>query len=252
MNNPQEEHVPGKENRIWRGDLIFATTLFLTAAVALTNILPRTGILAGQYDWGTALFFLLFGVFTITMGYARPGLGHISFDRVAQISSVLVLGPVDAAWINGLASLIYPSHRIWKGVPLRDVVVASLHNSGMTTLVILACGSLYVYLGGPIPLFGLDLRTGGLLLLLMLSMQGMNDALMATMVFPAKKGPIDDSQYILGRSRTFFGAFGNSRRHRIRQIGVTDFCAAPFLNELRHDGLETICRNADEARSSGR
>jgi len=184
---PENESVAGK--RIWRGDLIFATTLFLTATVALANVLPRTGILVGQYGWGTALFFLSFGVFTITMGFARPGFGHVSFDRVAQISSVLVLGPVDAAWINGLASLVYPVHRLWKGVPVRDVVLASLHNAGMTTLVILACGSLYVFLGGPIPLIGLDLRIGGLLLLLMLSMQGMNDALMTALMFLRKQDP---------------------------------------------------------------
>jgi diguanylate cyclase (GGDEF)-like protein len=183
----KNDAAPG--NRIWSGDLIFATTLFVSAIVALANILPGTGVLASSYSWGTAMFFLLFGIFTITMGYARPGFGHVSFDRVAQISSVLVLGPVDAAWINGLASFIYPAHRVWKGVPLREVVVAALHNSGMTTWVILACGSLFVYLDGPIPLSSLDLRTGGLLLLLMLSIQGMNDALMAVMMYIRKTDP---------------------------------------------------------------
>jgi diguanylate cyclase (GGDEF)-like protein len=189
MSNPSTKEEPVRDSRIWGGDLIFALTLFLAAVAALTNVIPRTGVLAGDYSWGTALFFLLFGIFTITMGYARPGFGHVSFDRVAQISSVLVLGPVDAAWINGLASLIYPAHRVWKGVPMRDVVVASLHNAGMTALIILTCGSLYAYLGGAIPLMRLDLQTGGLLLLLMLSIQMTNDALMATMMLIRKKDP---------------------------------------------------------------
>ncbi|MDH3988224.1 MAG: GGDEF domain-containing protein, partial [Gammaproteobacteria bacterium] len=143
----------------------------------------KAGILSGNYSWDTALFFLLFGIFTITMGYARPGFGHVSFDRVAQVSSILVLGPVDAAWINGLASAIYPLHRVWRGVPAYEVVTASMHNAGMMMLIILSCGSLYVYLGGPVPLIELDLRVGGLLLLLMLSMQGLNDAVMAGMMF---------------------------------------------------------------------
>jgi diguanylate cyclase (GGDEF)-like protein len=176
-------------DHIWRPDLIFALMLFVAGALALYFTIPQDGILAGPYSWGTALFFLLFGIFTITMGYPRPGFGHVSFDRVAQISSILVLGPVDAAWINGLASLIYPLHRVWKGVPGRDIVVASLHNSGMMVTVILACGSLFVYLGGGITPGGLDIRTGGLLLLLMLSMQGMNDGLMATMMYLRKKDP---------------------------------------------------------------
>lgn len=177
------------DKRIWSGDFVFALTLFVAGVVALYFVVPDQGILAGQYRWETALFFLIFGIFTITMGYARPGFGHISFDRVAQVSSILVLGPIDAAWINGLASLIYPAHRVWKGVPLREVLLASLNNSGMIILVILTCGSLFVYLGGPIPLFTLDLRIGGLLLLLMLSMQGMNDALMAALMYLRKKDP---------------------------------------------------------------
>jgi diguanylate cyclase (GGDEF)-like protein len=189
MDNPVIDHEPEADNRVWRADFVFALTLFVAGVVALYFTVPNEGILAGRYSWGTALFFLIFGIFTITMGYARRGFGHVSFDRVAQISSILVLGPFDAAWISGLASLIYPAHRVWKGVALREVLVASLHNSGMMILVMLACGSLYAYLGGPIPLFTLDLRVGGLLLLLMLSMQGMNDGLMATMMYLRKKDP---------------------------------------------------------------
>jgi len=189
MDNKVTELHPAPESTIWGRDLSFALTLFAAGIVALYVVVPAGGVLAGQYSWGTALFFLIFGIFTITMGYARSGFGHVSFDRVAQISSILVLGPVDAAWINGLASLIYPLHRVWKGVALREVVVASLHNCGMMITVILACGSLFAFLGGPIPLLILDLRTGGLLLLLLLSMQGMNDALMAVMMYLRKNDP---------------------------------------------------------------
>lgn len=167
----------------WRGDFFYATGLFVAGIAAIIAVVPKAGILSGNYSWDTALFFLLFGIFTITMGYARPGFGHVSFDRVAQVSSILVLGPVDAAWINGLASAIYPLHRVWRGVPVYEVVTASMHNAGMMMLIILSCGSLYVYLGGPVPLIELDLRVGGLLLLLMLSMQGLNDAVMAGMMF---------------------------------------------------------------------
>ena len=82
----------------------------------------------------------------------HPKFGYVSFDRVAQVSSILVLGPVDAAWISGLASLVYPWHRLRKGVPLRSVVSAALTNSGLMTLMVLAGGLLYVTLGGPSPL----------------------------------------------------------------------------------------------------
>lgn len=165
-----------------RPDLLFAAVMFGSAVAALTWVAGFRDPMSQNYSWGTALFFLVYGVFTITMGYARPGFGHVSFDRVAQVASILVLGPVDAALINGLASLIYPWHRLRNGIPFVTVLTAALHNSGMITLVILICGSLYAYLGGPIPLAYLDLTAAGLLLLLMLSMQLLNDLSMMAII----------------------------------------------------------------------
>jgi diguanylate cyclase (GGDEF)-like protein len=172
-----------------RGDFLFAALLFVSGAAALAAVLPRTGVLAGPYGWPTATFFIAFGLFTITMGFPRTGFGHVSFDRVAQIASILVLGPVDAAWINGLTSFLYPLHRLWRGVEPVEVAMASMHNAGMMTLVVLGCGSLYVYLGGAVPLTVLEPRVGGLLLLLMLSIQGMNDGIMAIMMYLRRKDP---------------------------------------------------------------
>jgi diguanylate cyclase (GGDEF)-like protein len=189
MSKELQEKSGHRSTRSWPPELVFAVLLMLAGMAALAYAAQFFGVLAGRYSWGTALFFLLFGLFTILMGYARPGYGHISFDRVAQVSSVLVLGPLDAAWIGGLASLIYPWHRIWNGVPVAEVVTASIHNAGMMTLVILLCGSLYVYLGGPVPLVSLDLTTAGMLLLLMLSMQIMNDGIMACRMYLMKADP---------------------------------------------------------------
>ncbi len=159
----------------WQPDLVYAVGLFLTAVLAVAYGAHRSGVLSGDYGWGTALFFVLYGVFTITMGFPHPGFGHVSFDRVAQVAGILVLGPVDAAWISGLASLLYPWKRLREGVPRRTVLIASLHNAGLMSLVVLSCGALYVYLGGPVPLAGFDAKTAGLLLLLMLSVQLTND-----------------------------------------------------------------------------
>ncbi len=160
---------------LWRPDFIYSIVLFLVAVIAIAYTSQTQGILLGDYGFTTAAFFVVFGLFTITTGFPHPGFGHVSFDRVAQVASILVLGPIDAAWINGLASFIYPWHRLRDGTDLRSVITAACNNAGLMSLVILLCGSLYEYLGGPIPLLSLDLRTGGLLLLLMLSMQLMND-----------------------------------------------------------------------------
>lgn len=189
MDNDQSDNLLSENKPLSRVVIFYAAMLFVAGAVSLYIAISIYGALNGEYGWDSAFLFLIFAIFTITMGYAWPGSGHVSFDRVAQISSILVLGPVDAAWINGLASLIYPWHRFWKGVPLRDVITASMYNAGMVVIVILSCGMLYVYLGGPIPLATLDIRIGGLLLLLMLSTQGLNDSLMALMIGLSGRNP---------------------------------------------------------------
>jgi len=178
-----DEAAKPKRQGWWRPDLLYSLALFLLAVLAIGYAVHTVGTLSGDYHWGTAAFFLGFGLFTIATGFPHPGFGHVSSDRVAQVASILVLGPVDAAWINGLASFIYPWHRMLRGTPGRAVLTAALNNSGLMSLVILSCGSLYQYLGGPVPLHALDLRTAGLLLLLMLSMQFLNDLGMMVMFY---------------------------------------------------------------------
>ncbi len=166
-----------------RPDFFWSLVLFLFALATILVLGARQGFMSGPEGMDTALFFVLFGLFTITLGFPHPSFGHVSFDRVAQVASLLLLGPLDAAWINGLASLLWPWHRLLKGVPLNAVITASLHNAGLMSLVILACGTLYTQLGGPIPLAELDGAAAGLLLLLLLSMQLANDAGMLLLIY---------------------------------------------------------------------
>ena len=148
------ESPPAATSDRWnRAERAYAIALFALAAAALGFVLTRGDAL--PYDApaiAPALFFLAYGLLAISIGYEHPNLGYYSFDRVAQVASILVLGPVYAALINGLASFIYPWHRLWKGVPLRNVLYAALTNSGLMTLIVLIAGSAYVALGGPIPL----------------------------------------------------------------------------------------------------
>ena len=178
------------ETRPGRPDFIYAVLLLVAAGVAIAVAAPDAGLLAGEHGWATALFFLVFGLFTIATGFPHPVFGHVSFDRVAQVASILVLGPVDAAWINGLASLIYPWQRLRQGVPLPSVVMASMHNAGLMALVILGCGLAYQSLGGPIPLAALDLRIGALLLLLIVGMQIANDVGMMVTLYLRNSDPL--------------------------------------------------------------
>jgi len=156
------------------GELRYGLVLFAAALVALAVVLPASQLGAG--DWPLALFFLVFGLFTISIGYDQPAFGYVSFDRIAQVLSVLVLGPVDAAWVSGLASLIYPWHRLRRGVPLRAVIYASVTNAGLMTLMVLAGGLVYVAVGGPVPLAELQLASFAAVLLMLVVMQVLNEA----------------------------------------------------------------------------
>jgi diguanylate cyclase (GGDEF)-like protein len=157
-----------------RPEFVYSLALFLTSLGTLVFVLQRAQPIP-DLDPGTALFFLLFGLFTINMGYHDPHLGYVSFDRVAQVSSLLVLGPLHAAWINGLASLLFPWQRLREGAPLRQVITASLNNAGLMTLMILACGTVYFALGGSIRVARLDAPAAVLLALLIVTMQIANE-----------------------------------------------------------------------------
>ena len=164
-NNPQPWSRPS--------ELLYGAVLFGGTLVALTFAWPGSSVEA--HDWHTVLFVLAFGLFTVSIGYEHPHLGYVSFDRVAQVSSILVLGPVDAAWINGLASLIYPWHRLRRGVPLRAVINASLMNAGLMSLMILSAGLLYQSIGGPVPLDAIDPASFAAVLVLLVVMQLINE-----------------------------------------------------------------------------
>ena len=164
-NNPQPWSRPS--------ELLYGVALSACALVALWFAWPGSSVEA--HDWHTVLFVLAFGLFTVSIGYEHPHLGYVSFDRVAQVSSILVLGPVDAAWINGIASLIYPWHRLRRGVPLRAVINASLMNAGLMSLMILAAGLLYQSLGGPVPLEEIEPASFAAVLVLLVAMQLINE-----------------------------------------------------------------------------
>ena len=158
-----------------RPEFVYSAALFVLAGVALNFAFDRTGWLTADHRPGAALFFFFYGLLTITTGYHHPRVGHVSFDRVSQVASILVLGPVDAAVINGLASLVYPWHRLWRGHSVGRVLTASLNNAGLMTLMILGAGLLYQGLGGQIPLLTLDWTAAALLPLLILGMQLVNE-----------------------------------------------------------------------------
>lgn len=173
--------APPRSGWFGHADFLYAMCLFAAGAAVLVTagITGDDAWLPDASPW-LPVFFLAYGLFTIQIGYTHPRVGYVSFDRVAQVASILVLGPIAAAWINGLASLLWPLQRLREGKPLREVIAASLHNAGLMTLMIVGCGRLYVLLAGPVPLSQLDAGTFVAVMVLILSMQFVNELLMTT------------------------------------------------------------------------
>lgn len=124
--------------------------------------------------------FILLTVFIISGGFSGPFVGHTSLDRVAQVASVLIFGAITGALINAIASFIWPFvDRKHNRGNLTFLVTRGLHSSGMSSFMVLAAGLAYENLGGPVPLTGLDARTIGLIAVMALLMQLINEAFMS-------------------------------------------------------------------------
>jgi diguanylate cyclase (GGDEF)-like protein len=161
---------------------VYSLLLFAGAFVAVSMAVAMHGWLPPGHGSGTAVFFVAFALFTISMGFNHPRVGYVSFDRVAQVASILIVGPVAAAWLNGLASLLYPWHRLRHGRPVQEVLTASLHNSGLMSLMVLGIGLAYQQLGGPVPLSSLGVADLALLLLMLVAMQAVNELAMRVFI----------------------------------------------------------------------
>lgn len=183
MDTTQKFESPAYEFSLLRIDFVYAALLFALAAavlsVAVSNAEPGSILV----DVPLMAFFLVFSLFTISVGFPHPSFGHVSFDRVSQVSAILVLGPLNGSLVIGLSSLLYPWHRLAKGVSRGSVVTAALHNAGMMTLLSFTCGTMYAGMGGQIPLAALNWSDVEYLLVLAISMQVLNDLGMAILYF---------------------------------------------------------------------
>src|SRR6185312_6500857 len=129
--------------------------------------------------------FTLFGIVVVLFGFPAPHVGHVSLDRVVQISSILIFGTLQAAWIAGISSVVWP-FLPWganRSQDMRLTLLRAFHNSGMIIFLILITGGLYQEFGGHVPLMQLDLHDGVLMLLLALFMQVLNTCFVAVIAW---------------------------------------------------------------------
>jgi diguanylate cyclase (GGDEF)-like protein len=151
--------------------------LFYSIVVAAAGLaaLQATGPLreaTGHAPWVFTVF-LAATIFSLALGFQLTA--HSSLDRAAHVSAMLVLGPLPAAWINAIASFIFPLlSRTYNRGDYNFGLARALHNGGMFVFVMLAGGLVYRWAGGSIPLEGLTLRDAWAALLMGLTMQVIN------------------------------------------------------------------------------
>lgn len=158
--------------------------LAYAAALAVVGVLVLLALTQpARPDVGAAVVFALFTaltVFTLSWGFPAPYVGYMSLERVVQVSTVLIFGGVEAAWINAAAQLIWPFlSRRHDGITLQRTVIRALHNAGMVVLMILAGSGVYHGMGGELPLLHLDWSVAADVAAMVVAMQVVNEALMA-------------------------------------------------------------------------
>lgn len=168
-------------------------TLFTASAALLlcvaTVALGQHGDALGMLEPHTSALVISAALFSIVCGFSHPDHGYVSFDRVTQVASILLLGPAPAALLNGLASLLYPLHRVLRGESWRSAVDAAMANAGMMILIILAAGSAYQTAGGDTPIGALSTPAWIPLLVMMMVLHLSNELCMAWFLWLRERKP---------------------------------------------------------------
>ncbi|MGH8399039.1 MAG: sensor domain-containing diguanylate cyclase [Gammaproteobacteria bacterium] len=162
--------------------LVYAGALAAAAVVVLAYLSLNFGVQITSVSAFAG--FILFGVAIKAFGFPAPHIGYVALDRVVQFASILIFGTLQAAWIVGIAALVWPLLP-WGSArtSTRFTLVRALHNSGMMIFVVLITGGLYQFFGGDVPLTRLASRDVLLIIVLALIMQLLNVAFMAVIAW---------------------------------------------------------------------
>jgi diguanylate cyclase (GGDEF)-like protein len=119
-------------------------------------------------------------LFVWQFGLPAPRVGLTSMERLPQIGLLLVLSPPVAATICAVASLLWPLiNRGYSQGSLKVALLRGVHNASMTGLMLLVAGEAYLRAGGEHPLQSLGVDDLLPLIVMAVSAQIVNVALLA-------------------------------------------------------------------------
>jgi diguanylate cyclase (GGDEF)-like protein len=132
---------------------VYAWTLAVIAGGWLFHDLAQ--VAAFPPLWVTALC-CASCLFVFQFGLRAPRIGLISMERVPQVALLLTVDTAVAAAICATASLLWPLlNRRYSQGSWRVGLLRGVHNAGMTALMLMIAGKVYVALGGHHPLHAL-------------------------------------------------------------------------------------------------
>ena len=176
------DHVPP------RGGVPSVIAVVYLAAATTGLILSPAAPITSPAMLGGLLFFTLWMVLLLVLPVPARALwhgghGYTSFDRLALVASILIFGPVPAAWVAGSATFAWTLLADPRKEPLKARLPRTLANTGMFIVATLSAGYAYRALGGHTPLVTFNLVELGRALILVIVLQIVNEVLFLIMMW---------------------------------------------------------------------
>lgn len=159
---------------LWGLTLLIGVLAILCTVFAESLSLPSPAVTAAL-----VAAYLLIWHFSLP----APTVGIISLERLPQIATLLVVGPVESGLINAIAAIIWPfTNRSYSQGSWRIACIRALHNAPMVVAIHLIAGHFYELTGGRYQIQTLQAADLAPIIVLALTMQ-VSNTLMMTLFF---------------------------------------------------------------------
>jgi diguanylate cyclase (GGDEF)-like protein len=169
---------------------LIALLYTLGGIVAVLALLDSGLLPVGQHAWALGLFAAL-QLVLMALGVPATSLGAnirgiVSFDRLVLVATILLFGPVPAAWAAGAVALIYTLARNVQDERWQALLLRAFGNGGMYLLATLAAGYAWLAVGGSAPVDEFGLLNIGRIAILIVTLGVTNEVLYTALTWPAR------------------------------------------------------------------
>ncbi|MDN5864149.1 MAG: sensor domain-containing diguanylate cyclase [Gammaproteobacteria bacterium] len=157
--------------------VLFALGGVFAAVVQYDGALP----LDANHLWILGLFaalqFVLMMLCVPASSLHSKAQGFVSFDRLALTATLLLFGPILAAWSAGVVAFAFTLASNFRRENIRTLVSHALGNGGMYMLACLAAGYTWIAIGGQVPIIEFNDVNLGRIVVLIVVLQITNELL---------------------------------------------------------------------------